>query len=235
MFESVFIIPMTLFCIIVCIWIIFYLILRNPFEYPYFTHSFDVTSKRNVKTEDYIDNFLRDEYNWYLVQTHKQKIDKWKNETENYITTCRLRKFRAKQYQDVLDDNNAYCFKFIRRQTRYTQTNYVNSSYKVYVTDFEWTINWKWLEDRYKQLEKIGFETTLRDYNSKSQRKLMTPALRKKIMERDKYTCQNCGKYMPDEVGLHIDHIVPIAKGGKSIPSNLRVLCSKCNGSKGAK
>ena len=91
------------------------------------------------------------------------------------------------------------------------------------------------MDNRHKQLEKIGFETTLRNYNSKSQRKLMTPSLRKKIMERDHYTCQICKKYMPDEVGLHIDHIIPISKGGKSIPSNLRVLCSKCNGSKGSK
>ena len=52
------------------------------------------------------------------------------------------------------------------------------------------------------------------------------------IAERDNYTCQICGKYMPDGVGLHIDHIVPIKKGGKSVPSNLRVLCSKCNGRK---
>ena len=36
-------------------------------------------------------------------------------------------------------------------------------------------------------------------------------------------------------VGLHIDHIIPIAKGGKSVPNNLRVLCSKCNGAKGSK
>ena len=60
-------------------------------------------------------------------------------------------------------------------------------------------------------------------------------ALRKEIMKRDHYTCQMCGKFMPDEVGLHIDHIVPIAKGGKTVPSNLQVLCSKCNGAKGAK
>ena len=37
----------------------------------------------------------------------------------------------------------------------------------------------------------------------------MTKALRKEIMLRDNYTCQICGKYMPDEVGLHIDHIIP--------------------------
>jgi 5-methylcytosine-specific restriction endonuclease McrA len=40
---------------------------------------------------------------------------------------------------------------------------------------------------------------------------------------------------MPDEVGLQIDHIIPVAKGGKSVSSNLRVLCNKCNASKGAK
>jgi 5-methylcytosine-specific restriction endonuclease McrA len=96
-------------------------------------------------------------------------------------------------------------------------------------------MNWQWMKERYKQLEKIGFESTLGDYHSKAQRKLMTPELRKKIKERDNYTCQECGKFMPDEVGLHIDHIIPVAKGGKSVPSNLRVLCSKCNGSKGAK
>ncbi|MFR2065795.1 HNH endonuclease [Hominenteromicrobium sp.] len=46
-------------------------------------------------------------------------------------------------------------------------------------------------------------------------------------------TCQNCGKYMPDGVGLQIDHIIPISKGGKTVASNLQVLCSKCNGRKG--
>ena len=59
--------------------------------------------------------------------------------------------------------------------------------------------------------------------------------LRKQIMERDNYTCQICQKHMPDEVGLQIDRIIPISKGGKTVASNLRVLCNKCNGSKGAK
>ena len=40
---------------------------------------------------------------------------------------------------------------------------------------------------------------------------------------------------MPDEVGLHVDHIISISKCGKTVPSNLQVLCSKCNGSKSNK
>lgn len=91
------------------------------------------------------------------------------------------------------------------------------------------------MEDRNKKLADINFECTLSEYQSKGQRKLMTKALRDKIKIRDNYTCQICGKYMTDEVGLQIDHIIPISKGGKSIESNLQVLCSKCNGSKSDK
>ena len=69
----------------------------------------------------------------------------------------------------------------------------------------------------------------------KQQRNKMTREFRQSIMKRDNYTCKMCGKYMPDEVGLHIDHIIPVSKWGESIPSNLQVLCSKCNGKKSAK
>ena len=34
---------------------------------------------------------------------------------------------------------------------------------------------------------------------------------------------------------MSIDHIIPIAKGGKTIESNLQVLCQRCNLQKGAK
>lgn len=91
------------------------------------------------------------------------------------------------------------------------------------------------MKDRNDQLNEIDYACTLREYYSKNQRKLMTKELRRKIMIRDNYTCQCCGKYMPDGVGLQIDHIVPISRGGKTVPSNLQVLCSKCNGNKSNK
>ena len=212
-----------------------YRILRSPFHYPYFAHTFDVSRKRNVDIADYIDRFLCDDINWYDVHEHKERIDQWKKDSEQYLQTCALRKRRARQYREALDDEGAFQFITVRDQTRYTQRNYIKTSYKVSVPDSELDVSWSWLVDRHTRLARIGFEATLKEYHSKSQRKLMTKALRKQIMERDNYTCQICGKYMPDEVGLQIDHIVPVAKGGKTVPSNLRVLCNKCNGRKGAR
>ena len=54
------------------------------------------------------------------------------------------------------------------------------------------------------------------------------------IYERDHYRCQICGKKFPAEE-LEIDHIKPIAKGGKSTIDNLQSLCKRCNYEKGDK
>ena len=69
------------------------------------------------------------------------------------------------------------------------------------------------------------------------QRALMTSNLRKKILERDNYTCQECGICKTDEphILLEIDHIKPLSRGGLTTEDNLQVLCWKCNRTKGNK
>ena len=52
------------------------------------------------------------------------------------------------------------------------------------------------------------------------------------IYERDGYRCRYCG-VSERYTALEIDHIIPIAKGGKSTYENLQTLCSKCNYQKG--
>ena len=156
-------------------------------------------------------------------------------ECQRKIEKSKLKKYRIKQYQKSVDDCEAYKFYLIREQTRYKQINYIRTPYKVEQTVDSFSCDYYYLFNRNEQLKAINYECTLKEYNSKNQRKLMTKELRQQIIDRDKYTCQLCGKYMPDEVGLHIDHIVSISKGGKTVPSNLQVLCSKCNGSKSNK
>lgn len=209
-------------------------ILSSPFRYPYYEKKFDVSGKRNPNLENLIENFIN-EGGFWEIESHYERIQDWKDECEEKIEKSILEDLRRYQYIRCLDDNNAYRFYLFRMQTRYKQHNYQKITYKVAQTIGNGQYSYEWLHDKYDELKKIGFEATLQDYHNKEQRKLMTKQMREQIAQRDNYTCQICGKYMIDGVGLQIDHIVPIAKGGKTVPSNLQVLCSKCNGKKSAK
>lgn len=70
---------------------------------------------------------------------------------------------------------------------------------------------------------------------TKSQRNAMTKDLREAIKKRDNYTCCICGNSVLKEPNLllEVDHIIPVAKGGKTQADNLQTLCWRCNRSKG--
>ncbi len=57
----------------------------------------------------------------------------------------------------------------------------------------------------------------------------ISDSLRYDILNRDDFTCVICGASARLGVRLHVDHIIPVSKGGKSDPSNLRTLCERCN------
>lgn len=48
------------------------------------------------------------------------------------------------------------------------------------------------------------------------------------ILARDNFTCVYCGRSAPD-VELHIEHVIPISKGGQDNLSNIVTACSECN------
>ncbi len=58
---------------------------------------------------------------------------------------------------------------------------------------------------------------------------------RREVFERDGYRCQRCGcKTRPDwdvnhDRYPHLDHIVPVSKGGDHTRLNTQCLCRKCN------
>lgn len=55
--------------------------------------------------------------------------------------------------------------------------------------------------------------------------------LRFEILRRDNHTCRYCGAAAPD-VKLVVDHVVPEALGGQSVPENLVTSCEPCNSGK---
>lgn len=61
-----------------------------------------------------------------------------------------------------------------------------------------------------------------------TERKPLSKRTRFDVFKRDKFTCQYCGKSAPDVV-LHVDHIVPVSKGGTNDIINLVTACQSCN------
>lgn len=48
--------------------------------------------------------------------------------------------------------------------------------------------------------------------------------LRFEVLRRDNHMCRYCGRGAPD-VALTVDHVVPVALGGHSDPTNLVTAC----------
>lgn len=64
------------------------------------------------------------------------------------------------------------------------------------------------------------------------ERKKMSRKLRYAVLKRDGHRCVICGRGRDDGVKLHVDHILPVSKGGKTVMENLRTLCDDCNSGK---
>jgi 5-methylcytosine-specific restriction protein A len=56
--------------------------------------------------------------------------------------------------------------------------------------------------------------------------------LRSLVLERDRYLCQACQRQGKATPATEVDHIVPEAEGGTSVPSNLEAVCGPCHKAK---
>ena len=63
----------------------------------------------------------------------------------------------------------------------------------------------------------------------------VTKKTRVQLLEAQKYRCQFCAESFTEENPPHMDHILPVSRGGRSDVDNLQMLCARCNMEKGAK
>jgi hypothetical protein len=74
-------------------------------------------------------------------------------------------------------------------------------------------------------LEMLGLEEDVRKISN---------ALRFEVFQRDRHTCQYCGRRAP-ELELEVDHPIPVARGGTDDFENLITSCRECNSGKSAR
>ncbi len=81
----------------------------------------------------------------------------------------------------------------------------------------------------YERVKELIEEKKTHKYQVQVERAKMSDSLRYDVMKRDGFRCQICGATAQEGAKLHVDHIVPVSKGGKTELSNLRTLCDRCN------
>lgn len=89
----------------------------------------------------------------------------------------------------------------------------------------------------WKLYERIPHENEgppLSDEERQIERDKLSPQLRFQVLKRDRFRCRYCGASSGTGTELHVDHIVPLAKGGRTELSNLQSLCKPCNYGKGS-
>jgi 5-methylcytosine-specific restriction endonuclease McrA len=71
------------------------------------------------------------------------------------------------------------------------------------------------------------------NFKHRSKTRVQGTARRKNIYDRDKGACYICKESLQLK-DVHLDHLIPVARGGDSGAANLAVACGFCNRSRGA-
>lgn len=82
-----------------------------------------------------------------------------------------------------------------------------------------------------KPLEELSLYE-IRSVAPNLEKELRNGAFAKAMGEDGAYHCAACGFKSKSRMPFQVDHIVPMSKGGKSVPENLQILCRMCNGFK---
>lgn len=91
-------------------------------------------------------------------------------------------------------------------------------------------------EDDIKKKNHAGKNTERVARDQPEERREIKLGLRFEILKRDNFKCALCGNSPATDprCRLHVDHIMPHSRGGKTVPANLRALCGRCNLGRGA-
>lgn len=110
-------------------------------------------------------------------------------------------------------------------------------SWKKALESFIEYINQNEIEDKIEITDEDRSNTILITHQiiKRKTKRDISERMRFRILVRDGFRCQSCGKSPITTPGieLHVDHIIPWSKGGETIPENLECKCKECNLGKG--
>jgi 5-methylcytosine-specific restriction endonuclease McrA len=114
----------------------------------------------------------------------------------------------------------------VRCVVRYTSPKGQNSYWRYHEWDFEG------LHREFHEMRQDRAAKSTTQFLRQQERQRVTAKVRFEVFARDGNRCRVCGTTAEVEP-LHVDHIIPISKGGRSDLHNLQTLCQTCNLGKG--
>lgn len=89
------------------------------------------------------------------------------------------------------------------------------------------------IAEKIKNLSKVDYPTLLNKNGVINRVKYWPSWLERAIFYRDKGTCCNCYKDISGTLNItnkvHLDHMIPLNKGGTNDTTNIQLLCEECN------
>jgi len=205
-----------------------------------FEHKFDNKGHYyKVEPIAYLSKIVRDNYSYYFelvknIYQNKELEEIYNDEIKKIriyidIETCASNKMNYKQVHKyeakLFNKKMLFTFSSISIEVKLSYSSpkgKANLSKKEKFNE----INLKRIVDSVST-KRVDKETYKRLVNA--ERGLLSDSMRYDVLRRDNFRCVLCGMSAKDGAILHVDHIIPISKGGKTEYSNLRTLCEKCN------
>jgi hypothetical protein len=194
----------------------------------------------NLSLDDYLIGLIASNESFYhniveSISFNRNKYYSYTRQVELIRTTateefCKELGFSLKRFLKY--ENRIFKWKKLRKPqfnvTVYCKVTYTSPQGRNHYWKEE-SYNFDELKRLFDHTVELKAQRETRQYQIKLERAKMTDSLRYDILKRDNFRCQICGSCASDGVKLHVDHIIPVAKGGQTVASNLRTLCDRCN------
>lgn len=225
--------------------------INNEYASEFYELEQVITHEEKLKTKQKYDKFNYDKYlrdvllqklEWYedLIKKIKSNRENYKRYSNQLVWLPDF--IRREEYEERSIEYDRFSYwekKLVEEKELRPVCDPKIRCYKSYTSPQGWKRYYDYKEYSFEEMiehlesaKKEQAEKETEEYKKKAERGKLSNTLRYEILKRDNRKCQICGRTQEDGVKLEVDHIIPIAKGGKTEPSNLRVLCRECNSGK---